>query len=84
VKPERKKRPPPRRSIVFVDDERSYVELMAQMIGENMDCKVHAFTNPVVALENLAGISAGVVITDYSMPHSSGGQRRSLPSRRSS
>jgi len=48
------------------------VELMAQMIGENMDCKVHAFTNPVVALENLAGISAGVVITDYSMPQMDG------------
>jgi DNA-binding NtrC family response regulator len=72
VKPARKKSRSSRRSIVIVDDERSYVELMSQMIAENLDCKVHAFTNPVDALENLPAISAGVVVTDYSMPQMDG------------
>jgi DNA-binding NtrC family response regulator len=72
VKPARKKSPTARRSIVIVDDERSYVELMANMIADNLDCKVHAFTNPVVALENLGGIPAAVVVTDYSMPQMDG------------
>lgn len=58
--------------MVIVDDEKSYVELMAQMIADNLNCKVHAFTNPVDALDNLAGISAGVVVTDYSMPQMDG------------
>jgi DNA-binding NtrC family response regulator len=72
LKPARKKSPTARRSIVIVDDERSYVELMAQMIADNLDCNVHAFTNPVDALENLSGIAAGVVVTDYSMPQMDG------------
>ena len=72
VKPARKKSRSSRRSIVIVDDEKSYVELMAQMIADNLDCKVHAFTSPVDALEHLGGISAGVVVTDYSMPQMDG------------
>ena len=42
------------------------------MIADNLDCKVHAFTSPVDALEQLGGISAGVVVTDYSMPQMDG------------
>ena len=72
VKRTRKKNTPSRRSLVIVDDEKSYVELMAQMIEANLDCKVHAFTSPVDALGSLATISAGVVVTDYSMPQMDG------------
>jgi DNA-binding NtrC family response regulator len=72
VKQARKKIPTPRRSIVIVDDERSYVELMAQMMGDHLDCKIHAFTNPIDALGSLPAISAGVVVTDYSMPQMDG------------
>lgn len=61
-----------RRSIVIVDDEKSYVELMAEMIADNLDCEVHPFTRPLEALGGLAKISAGVVITDYSMPQMDG------------
>jgi len=61
-----------RRSIVIVDDEQSYVELMAQMIADNLDCTVYAFTRPLEALGGLTKISAGVVITDYSMPQMDG------------
>jgi DNA-binding NtrC family response regulator len=60
------------RSVVIVDDEKSYVELMAQMIADNLECPVHAFTRPMDALVGLARISAGVVVTDYSMPQMDG------------
>jgi len=58
--------------VVIVDDEKSYVELMAQMIADNLDCQVHPFTRPEDALNGLATISAGVVVTDYFMPHMDG------------
>jgi two-component system phosphoglycerate transport system response regulator PgtA len=63
-----KRTPKPGRSIVIVDDEKSYVELMAEMIGENMDCPVHSFTRPADALGSLPRVSAGVIVTDYFMP----------------
>ena len=72
VKPARNKIPYSRRSVVIVDDEKSYAELIAQMIADNLDCAVYAFTRPVEALGGLARISAGVVVTDYSMPQMNG------------
>lgn len=60
------------RSVVIVDDEKSYVELMAQMIADNLDCQVHPFTRPEDALGGLAMISAGVIVTDYFMPQMDG------------
>lgn len=60
------------RSVVIVDDEKSYVELMAQMIADNLDCQVHPFTRPEDALNGLATISAGVIVTDYFMPQMDG------------
>ncbi len=62
----------PHRSIVIVDDEKSYAELIAQMIADNLDCTVYAFTRPMEALGGLSKISAGVVVTDYSMPQMNG------------
>lgn len=64
--------PKPRRSIVIVDDEKSYVELMAQMLAENLDCPVHAFTRPAEALKVLNSVAPGVIVTDYSMPQMNG------------
>lgn len=61
-----------RRCVVIVDDEQSYVELMAQMLADNLDCEVHPFTRPLEALGGLSKIHAGVVITDYSMPQMDG------------
>lgn len=61
-----------RSSVVIVDDEKSYVDLMAQMIADNLECPVHPFTRPLDALKNLPGISAAVVVTDYSMPEMDG------------
>jgi two-component SAPR family response regulator len=72
VQPVRQENIPVRRSVVIVDDEKSYVELMAQMIADNLDCAVHPFTRPEEALVALAELSPGVVVTDYSMPQMNG------------
>jgi DNA-binding NtrC family response regulator len=71
-KPPRKEPDRTRRSIVIVDDEKSYVELMAQMIREHLDSPVHSFTRPVDAVEKLGSLSPGVVVTDYFMPDMDG------------
>ena len=72
MKPNRKTIPEARRSVVIVDDEKSYVELMGQMLADNLDCTVHAFTRPKEALDSLDRMSAVVVVTDYSMPEMDG------------
>ena len=72
LKPARKKSKARRRGVVIVDDEKSYVELMAAMIADNLDCPVHSFTRPLDALARLAKIPAGVVVTDYFMPEMDG------------
>jgi|GEM_PF-723864 len=72
MKSARRQTAAPRLSIVIVDDEKSYAELMAQMIADNLDCAVHAFTRPMEALSGLARITPGVVVTDYSMPQMNG------------
>lgn len=64
--------PPPPKAIVLVDDERSYTDLMSQMLADNLDCTVHAFTRPTDALKVLPQLSPGVVVTDYYMPQLDG------------
>lgn len=63
---------PASKSIVLVDDEKSYTDLMTQMLSDNLDCPVHAFTNPLDALRALPAIEPGVVVTDYYMPQLNG------------
>ena len=60
--------PNPAKSIVLVDDEKSYTELMTQMLSDNLDCPVHAFTRPMDALKAIPAIDPGVIVTDYFMP----------------
>jgi DNA-binding NtrC family response regulator len=72
LKPAKKKTEAPCRGVVIVDDEKSYVELMASMISDNLDCPVYPFTRPLDALGGLATIPAGVIVTDYSMPEMDG------------
>lgn len=62
----------PAKAIVLVDDEKSYTDLLSQMLTDNLDCPVHAFTRPLAALEALAAINPGVVVTDYHMPQLNG------------
>jgi DNA-binding NtrC family response regulator len=70
--PARKSQAEGRSSVVILDDEESYVDLMADMIAENLDCDVHAFTRPEAALAQLEEIQAAVVVTDYFMPQMDG------------
>ena len=72
MKPARKKTAAQGRSVVIVDDQKPYVQLMANLIQDNLDCEVHPFTRPKDALRGLAKISAGVIVTDYSMPQMNG------------
>ena len=64
--------PAPQKAIVLVDDERSYTDLMSQMLAENLDCTVHAFTRPLEALRVLPQLTPAVVVTDYYMPQLTG------------
>jgi DNA-binding NtrC family response regulator len=64
--------PAPQKAIVLVDDERSYTDLMSQMLAENLDCTVHAFTRPLEALRVLPQLTPAVVVTDYYMPQLDG------------
>ncbi len=63
---------PPPNAIVLVDDERSYTELMTQLLADNLDCPVHSFTRPIDALRELPHLNAGVIVTDYFMPQIDG------------
>ncbi len=72
---------PPRQPIVIVDDEKSYTDLMTQLLADHLDCSVHGFVRPLAALEALPGLNPGVVVTDYFMPQVNGIEfiRRAAP-----
>jgi len=63
---------PLRQSIVMVDDEKSYTDLMTQLLADHLDCPVHGFIRPLAALEALPALNPGVVVTDYFMPQLNG------------
>lgn len=56
----------------MVDDEKSYVDLLAHMLTENLGCPVFAFTRPFDALTAMPTINVGAVVTDYHMPQLNG------------
>lgn len=60
------------KSIVLVDDEKSYTDLITQILADNLDCPVHAFTRPLDALNAIPAIDPGVIVTDYHMPQLNG------------
>ena len=60
------------KAIIFVDDEKSYTDLIKQMLAENLDCPVHGFTKPLEALQSLPTLNPGVIVTDYYMPEMNG------------
>jgi DNA-binding NtrC family response regulator len=64
--------PAPTKSIVIVDDEKSYTDLLTQMLADNLDCPVLAFSRPLEALAALPNLDPGVVVTDYHMPQIDG------------
>jgi len=60
------------KALVLVDDERSYVDLLGQLLTEYLSCPVSTFTRPIEALEALPQLNAGMVVTDYYMPQLNG------------
>lgn len=60
------------KSIVLVDDEKSYTDLLTKMLEENLTCPVHSFTRPLEALKALPHTAPGVIVTDYHMPQIDG------------
>lgn len=60
------------KSIVLVDDEKSYTDLLTKMLEEHLACPVHSFTRPLEALEALPHTDPGVIVTDYHMPQIDG------------
>jgi DNA-binding NtrC family response regulator len=63
---------PSQKSIVIVDDEKSYIDIMATMLTEQLGYPVVTFTRPLDALAALPDINVGVVVTDCNMPQFSG------------
>jgi two-component system NtrC family sensor kinase len=72
VKPPSKNTAVKGRSIVLIDDEKPFVESMAQLVATSLDCPVHAFTKPEDALAVLGDVDPGVIVTDYFMPEIDG------------
>ena len=64
--------PPSGKAIVIVDDEKSYLDLMSQLLGERVSSPVYTFTRPLSALEALPGLDVGMIVTDYYMPQLNG------------
>lgn len=66
---------------MLVDDERSYAELMQQLLADHFDCPVYSFSRPLDALQALPELDPGVVVTDYFMPQINGVEliRRASP-----
>ena len=60
------------KTVVIVDDEKSYVDLMSLLLGDNLGCPVVTFTRPLAALKALPGLDVGVIVTDYYMPELNG------------
>lgn len=60
------------KTIVIVDDEMSFTELLGSMLGEHFTCPVLTFGNPLTAAAALPALNVGVLVTDYYMPHLTG------------
>jgi CheY-like chemotaxis protein len=67
--------PLPRRddkTVVLVDDEVAYIDLLQQLLSEHLGCPVLGFNTPAEALQALPGLNVGLIITDYQMPRMNG------------
>lgn len=56
------------RTVLFLDDEQSYVDLMVQLLSENLNCRVLGYTRPHDALAALPQLDVAMIVTDYYMP----------------
>jgi DNA-binding NtrC family response regulator len=63
---------PAGKAIIVVDDERSYGDLLSELLTDCLGRPVHVFSRPQEALAALPALDVGVVITDYHMPEMTG------------
>jgi two-component system response regulator FixJ len=57
---------------VIVDDEQSYLDLLAAILGEHLECPVRTFARPQDALAAVPGMEIGIIVTDFYMPEIDG------------
>ncbi len=57
---------------IIVDDEQSYLDLLAVILGEHLTCPVATFSRPADALAAMADLNVGVIVTDFYMPDMDG------------
>jgi CheY-like chemotaxis protein len=60
------------KAIVIIDDEKSYLDLLAELIREHFANPIITFTRPLEALQALPNLNVGIVVTDYYMPQLTG------------
>jgi DNA-binding NtrC family response regulator len=60
------------KTIVVVDDEKSYGDLLSQILVDLLGRPVQSFTHPQAALDALPNLDVGIVVTDYYMPDMTG------------
>lgn len=57
---------------LILDDEKSYTDLLANVLSEFLTCPVATFTRPADALAALPGLEVGIIVTDFYMPEING------------
>ena len=57
----------PPRPVLFLDDERPYIEMMTELLSEHLSCPIVPFTRPEDALAALPSLNPGMIVTDFSM-----------------
>lgn len=60
------------KTLVIVDDEKSYTDLLGQLLSDHLTCPIRTFNRPLAALEVLTDLEVGLIVTDYCMPQISG------------
>ncbi len=57
---------------MIVDDEQSYLDLLAVILEEHLECPVATFARPAAALEAMKSLEVGIIVTDFYMPEIDG------------
>jgi DNA-binding NarL/FixJ family response regulator len=62
----------PSRSLFLVDDEPLILESFGQLLRTHLSCQVYTFSSPQAALQQIAHLNPGMIISDYLMPGMNG------------
>jgi DNA-binding NtrC family response regulator len=56
------------KKVIIVDDEKSFTELLAQILSDNLTCPIESYNRPADALKTIQSGEVAVLVTDYYMP----------------